>query len=144
MSSRSQAWNTVNRQIRAVAATRGIDDQTRKDIVRRVTGKTSMADCSPQELGKILTDITGSNNRSTGKFRSSKPYVRKIWALWGELRDQGKLENPSREALIAFVERMTGKANPEWLTPAQAAPVIEALKDWVERGSLNSESLKEE
>ena len=45
----------------------------------------------------------------------------KIRALWLELHHLGAVENPSEEALLAFVKRMTKAEALQWLTPSEAS-----------------------
>lgn len=111
-----------------------LDDETYRDLLERVTGRRSARDMSAAELGKCIDELKTRGFRPKRKApRSSDPHVRKIWALWRQLGDDGHLRSPDRPALRAFVKRMTGVENPDWLTQAQANTVIEALKAWLER-----------
>ena len=67
------------------------------------------------------------------KFRkspgySSKKYVRLIHALWKACHTKGAIEDGSKTALRSFVKNQTGVSDPEFLSYAEANPVIEALK----------------
>jgi len=137
-------WNRLNRAIRATCSERSISEDERKLTMKSVTGKASSKDCSLYELQQVLSALK-SKTTSTPKrpFKaSSKAYVRKIWALWGELAKQGKLKTQNKDAqrtaLVSFVNNTAKKsyAKPEqldWLTYAEANTVIEALKKWIER-----------
>jgi len=139
---RTQAWNQANRAIRAACKDRDINDDQRKLILEAVTGKTSSADCTAHDLEAVLDHIN-SQTRPKRDFKpSSKGYVRKIWALWGELDTQGKLKAETKEekraALVSFVNKTAQKSYTmpdqlNWLTYNEAAPVIEALKKWEAR-----------
>lgn len=107
-------------------------------MLQRVIGKSSAAGLSDTELDQVLAEFKAlgwkpTTNPAAGKRISAKPYVRKIFALWGELARAGRLKDGSRDALVAFVARQTGVAHPDWLTPAQANSVTEALKAMQQR-----------
>lgn len=109
-------------------------DETYRDILRRVTGKTSSTDCTEQQLEAVLAEFKrlGWAPKSRNVF-SSHPHVRKVYALWKEAAQVGAVSNGSKEALRAFVKRQTGKETPEFLTPADANRVTEALKAMIRR-----------
>jgi len=118
----------------------GLDDDTYRDVVRRVTGHGSAGDCGPVQLERLLAEFRRLGWRfKTKRPKSKLPRVRKVWALWGDMcrKDLVRAEGlvAQRAALRAFVERMTGVADPEWLTPEQASQVIEGLKSWKSRGA---------
>lgn len=112
----------------------GLDDDTYRDLLERVTGKRSAAELSEGELGRVVDAMRerGFTPKRTGP-RSGKPHVRKVWALWGQLGREGRLREPGRASCRAFVKRMTNVEDPEWLTPEQANVVIEAIKAWQRR-----------
>lgn len=112
----------------------GLDEDTYRDILERVTGKRSAAELTVGELGLVVDALRerGFTPKRTGQ-RSGKAHVRKVWALWGQLERAGRLREPGRASCRSFVERMTGVTDPEWLTPEQANVVIEALKAWLRR-----------
>lgn len=61
------------------------------------------------------------------------PQSKKIRALWIELHQAGRVQNPSEAALAAYVKRMTNVNDLRWITVRQASTIIEALKKWLER-----------
>lgn len=117
-----------------------LDEDTYRDVLERVTGKRSSGELTAGELGRVvdaLKDLGFTPKRTAP--RSKKGHVRKVWVMWGQLEDRGLLRNPGRASLRAFVKRMTGIEDPEWLTPEQANVVIESLKAWRRRGSPPTE-----
>jgi hypothetical protein len=56
-----------------------------------------------------------------------------MWSLWQQLADAGKIQDRKMPALMVFIERQTGVARLEWLTPKQDDLVIESLKAFVKR-----------
>lgn len=127
--------------VHAAKTKKGISDDDYRALLRNEFNVESSKDLSLPQLGAFLTRINGG-----GRYRaaSKKPYVRKIFAIWGEMCRQGIPQSPNRTALIAFVKRMTGKDDPEWLAPGEANVVIEALKDWQERGVLAGQKIREQ
>ncbi|OSQ41658.1 regulatory protein GemA [Thalassospira sp. MCCC 1A01428] len=135
--SKSSTWQTLNRQIRAAEKERGIDRDAHQAMVQNITGKDSLGQCTDGEMRKIVAHLNGTR---AGFKPSAKGYVRKIWALWGSLKKAGALTATDTDAaLLAFVNKHL-KARQfahvrqlDWLTYDEAAPVIEALKDWDHR-----------
>jgi len=58
----------------------------------------------------------------------------KMWSLWMQLADAGRVQHRTMASLCAFGERQTGVARLEWMTSHQEDLVIESLKRWLERG----------
>lgn len=110
-----------------------MDDDTYRALLARVTGQASSGACTDRQLDAVLEEFKrlGWAPQQKGRPPSGKPHVRKIFALWKELRPY--LRNSGQEALRAFVERQTGVSDPEWLDGGQANIVIEALKAWLKR-----------
>lgn len=114
-----------------------LDDDSYRDVLERVTGARSSKDLSPAQRRKLISELKRLGFKPQGKFSgrkiSDKPYVRKVFALWGELRRAGIWRNSDIASLRAFVKKLTGVADPEWLTYPQASMVIEAMKKMKER-----------
>lgn len=66
--------------------------------------------------------------------KQASPRERKVWALWNQLVRDGLVENPSRNALNAWVERTVHVSALQFCTVAQLDTCIEALKAWAQRG----------
>jgi hypothetical protein len=121
----------------------GLDDATYRAVLARVTGKTSAGDCSEAQLRAVLDHFKseGFKARSKAPKRAgsrplaASPHAGKIRALWLALYNLGVIEHASEAALASFVERQTKVAALQWLTPAQAYKVIEALKSWSTRAA---------
>lgn len=115
----------------------GLTEDEYRAVLVRVTGKSSSAVMSDAERGRVLEEFKRLGWKGRGERRrppSRDPQVRKVFALWGALARAGTVRNGSRAALRAFVKRMTGVEDPEWLEPDQAGTVIEALKAIERRG----------
>lgn len=109
-----------------------LDEGTYRAVLERISGgRDSAADLTDEELSQVVDDFRRRGwkpKRSSG--RSDKAYVRKVWAIWGAMHRDGIVHGEMRPGLRAFVKRMTGVGDPEWLDPAQSRTVIEALKQW--------------
>ena len=138
--------NALLAQIHIAKKELSLDDETYRDVLQRVTGQRSSAQLNDNQRGKVVAELKrlGFRPKSThaakGRRISDKPYVRKVFALWGELKRKGVWRDPSPHSLRRFVKKMTategddGCDDLEWLTWPQANIVIEALKKMKERG----------
>ena len=115
--------------VHAAAAKAGLDDETRRALQERVTGKRSAADMTPAELGRVLDAIHGRGVQH--------PWQRLIAALWQDLHWLGEVRDPSPAALDAFVRRQTGRGGLRMLDARSADRVIEALKSWLRRAGVS-------
>ncbi len=115
----------------------GLDDDLYRDALERVTGERSASKLSHSQLEAVLGEFRSRGWKPKRRKRSGKPEVRKVFALWGELREMGVATAPGPHG---FVKRMTrseekpdGVEDPEFMDPQEARKVIEALKDWIVR-----------
>ena len=118
----------------------GLDEETYRTVLDRCAGVSSAAEATDAQLDLVLAEFRRLGWKPRRR-KSAKPYVRKIWAMWGELVRRGIWRNRRRSSLRAFVKRQTGIDNPEWLTPSDADAVIEALKTIGCRGGINWEEV---
>lgn len=115
-----------------------MEDEAYRDILRRLTGKSSSTACDMAELDAMLAEMKRLGFSDKWKPASAKPNVRLIYGLWSDLRPF--VRDNSRRALRRFVQRQTksdgkpeGVDAPEFLTTEDANLVIEALKSWLDR-----------
>lgn len=115
----------------------GLDDETYRGLLERVTGKRSAAELSETERTAVVAEM-----RRQGFTPASKPprkgldgpYAAKLQALWIAGWNLGVVRDRRDKALIAFVERQTKISHTRFLRfPEDAAKVIEALKGWLAR-----------
>jgi hypothetical protein len=74
-------------------------------------------------------------NRPTGETHPVPPHIAHIVRLWARLGQAGKVQSPSRPALLAWVARQVGRPviNLDALSNSEAQQVTEALKAWAAR-----------
>lgn len=132
----------------------GIDDDARKAMLLARYGVESRKDLSPDQLSDFIEHLKNSGFRPirAGQAQGSRKrpmsrhgYIRKIWALWGNLKRADVLDATDTDAaLVAFVNRhrkaghMDSIDQLEWLDEAEASPIIEALKAWCRREGLRA------
>ncbi|MFE0757206.1 phage protein GemA/Gp16 family protein [Inquilinus sp. NPDC058860] len=107
----------------------GLDDETYRAVLRRVTGRDSAADLNEVQLGNVIREFvrlgwTGGADLRTGRTSTG----RLIRALW---RDASR--EKSEASLRSMIRRVLGLAEdvipePDMLAVADASKVIEALK----------------
>lgn len=115
-----------------------LDEDTYRLVLEQVTGKRSAAELTDAELVRVIEGFRQRGWQPAVRKShkpSDKAHVRKVWALWGDLCKRGALRTPTRAALRAFVLRLTGASDPEWLTVEQSRRVIESLKVWQRRAA---------
>ncbi len=135
----------------------GIDEDTRRDLYERVTGKRSAKDMNAAERERVVSELRrlgfaptfkappsvasgdispsrGESGRRASRKPLAGPFAAKLQALWIAAWNLGIVENRDDAALIAFVRRQTGIDHTRFLTDAgDAHKAIEALKAWMER-----------
>lgn len=121
-------------------------------LLRGLTGRGSCTEMSVQQLQAVRHHLDGlvrvagvgrpggekpRRPLSAAAFeeakRAASPKERKIWAMWNQLGREGRLDNPSSQALDAWVRRQVGVDSLRFCTGAQLDTLIESLKGWHER-----------
>lgn len=115
----------------------GLDDDSYRDTLRLVTGKSSTGDMSEAERQKVLERFRQLGFKTASKA-SRKPlegrFAKKLQALWIAGYNLGLVRDRDDRALIAFVKRQTGLDHVRFLRHGQdAVKAIEALKGWLTR-----------
>lgn len=128
----------------------GLEEDDYRAMLVRVTGIASLRAMSERQKALVLDELKRLGFRVKAGARSlpasHKPYIRLIHALWKSCAQAGVIENGSREALRAFCRRFvapgdaTVAVDPDLLSYAQAAPIIEALKKMEARGRKDGAS----
>ncbi len=134
-----------------------VDDY--RALLQQLTGKDSSKDMTDTELLRVRAHLSqlaekmgvskprplpthqqhkpGETTRTGygrfGTFKIASPKERKVWAMWHDLGAKGKLDNPSGNALNAWVKRQTGVDQMRFCSDAQMNGLIESLKLWAGR-----------
>ncbi|MCA2408439.1 regulatory protein GemA [Rhizobium leguminosarum bv. viciae 248] len=119
----------------------GLDDDTYRAKLERITGKPSAKDMTEAEREKVLTVFrnegftkTPTARRIDGRQKLTGKYAKKLQALWIAAWNLGIVRDRDDKALIAFVKRQTGIDHTRFLVYAEDAKrSIEALKSWIAR-----------
>lgn len=123
-------------KIHIAKAQLNLDDDQYRDIVRRVTGKDSAAQCRYSQLVDLINEFKSLGWKTEKKKafrRAPSDGIKKIYALWGKLQALGAVQLTDKTALDAFVKKYTGIDSVQWLQPAQQQKIIEILKQWIKR-----------
>jgi len=124
----------------------GWSEETHRDLLTRygaiaVEGRASASTMSLPQLGQVLNDYERrgwprrkqfGGKKDAAKPRTVPPRIAHIVKLWGKLGQAGKLEKPTRPALLAWCARQLHRAVPDLdsLTVAECQQITEALKGW--------------
>lgn len=127
----------------------GLDEDTYRLVLERVTGKTSSTACTDAELGRVLDEFKARGWRpkvtegGRAKPRPSRaadhPAAKKARALWLSLWHLGEVRDPSEAALESFARRQLGGERLQWADQARVYKLIEALKAMAERAGWSQD-----
>lgn len=119
----------------------GLDDDTYRAVLRRVTGRDSAKGLTAGRLIAVIEEFKrlGWQPPTRGGSRPLGDGVQeaKIRALWLALWNMGAVENPSEAALGVYVKRIAGVDAPRFLRANDARRVIETLKQWGARVGID-------
>lgn len=139
--------------IHMAATALGWDDSTYRDILFAVCSVRSAGELDFAGRKRFLahlrqcgwTDFRSARqgpkkplpgqSSSTASGKLLTPPQRRIWSLWQQLADAGKVTQRGRVGLDAFVVRQTGVNSWLWLNDGQQTLVVESLKKWLGRCS---------
>lgn len=126
------AVKTIYAGIRALGIA---EEEDRRALYKRVTGKCRLRDMSPREKAAITEELRRLGFRHRPRQRLlTEPYAKKLQALWISGWNLGLIRDRKDTALVAFVRRQTGIDHPRFLVdPAAADKAVEALKSWLTR-----------
>ena len=142
MSARSPEWRKARGAIQRRAEELGLDDDARRALQRRVTGKESCADMSVAELRRVAAAMTRGvmgrrPNRDTRRERADRPEAReldaKLLALWISGWHLGVVRDRTDAGLTAWLRRRFGIEVPSWPDFPAKARAVEGLKAWLAR-----------
>lgn len=115
----------------------GLDEDTYRAVLVRVTGKDSTKVMSEAERQRVVEELRkrGFTKASNGpRKRLQGRFAKKLQALWIAGWNLGVVSDRDDAALIAFVKRQTGIDHVRFVRdPEDADKAIEALKAWLGR-----------
>ncbi|EJF76788.1 hypothetical protein MCO_01501 [Bartonella sp. DB5-6] len=111
----------------------GLDDETYRALLFRLTGKQSAKDLSVSERHLVVDEMKAYGFTPSVKRLEGK-YAKKLQALWIAGWNLGIIRDRSDKALLGFVKRQTGIDHIRFLRDSDdAGRAIEALKSWLQR-----------
>ena len=124
----------------------GLDEDTYRAILRRLTGHESAGSCNEAQLGAVLDEfkvkgwkptVAGKTPAGTGMApilrAADHAAARKARAMWISLHQLAVVRDASEAALEAFGRRQLGVEKIQWTDQARMYRLIEALKAMAER-----------
>lgn len=131
-------------KVKMAAKELGLDDETYRAILLRLTGKTSSTECTDAQLGLVLDEFKAKGwvakkpakhvaKSATCAKPADTAVAKKARALWLSLYQLGVVREPGEPALEAFAKRQVGVDRLQWMGASQAYSLIEALKKMAER-----------
>ncbi|MHB2265833.1 regulatory protein GemA [Aliihoeflea sp. PC F10.4] len=115
----------------------GLDEETYRAVLVRVTGKESAKTMSEAERNRVVEEFRKQGFKKASKAASRAfdgPFAKKLQALWIGAWNLGLVRDRGDQALTTFIKRQTGIDAARFLRNAHdAAHVIEPLKAWMAR-----------
>ncbi|MDD0823736.1 DUF1018 domain-containing protein [Mannheimia sp. AT1] len=141
-----------------------MDDLSYRELLKRLTNKTSSTKCTVVELHKVLHELQAKGAKvkyfakrgkkptayspATGETTVKSEIVHKIRAVWITMGKHGFLNDPSEKALNAYMRKVMNKnrsvlvLNVGALDGNDAAKMLEILKKWHKRVMIKALSGK--
>ena len=125
------------RFVHARARELAIDQDARRALQVRVTGRASCGDMTVAELERLAGELrrgNGANRNPRGDGLPDTAHRGKLWALWLSGWRLGVVDTPTEAALAAFIKRQTGLDAARWARDERyTAKAVEGLKAWLAR-----------
>lgn len=134
-----------------------LTEDTRRELMHRVTGFRSSADCTEAQLVAVLDEYrrlgwtpkvqaAGRRRRGAapaaarpGRRPANTPIAKKCRAMWISLHQLGVVQDASEMALEAFAKRQLGVEALQWADPGQAFRLVEGLKAMANRAGWDQD-----
>lgn len=129
------------RTLRAIRHKAGelLDDAAYRAILQRCAGVDSSTKIrSLAKADAVLDEFRRLGIGAPPARPQLTPMQKKMWALWQQLADAGRVNNRTMAGLLGFVKRQTGVEVLSWLTWPQESRIIESLKRWLYRDETPS------
>jgi len=129
----------------------GLDEETYRAILERLTGHRSAKDCTDGDLGRVLDEFKAKGwtpKPFQAKARAARPAdhpaAKKARALWISLHQLGVVRDRSDAALESFARRQLKVEALQWADKQRIYKLIEALKAMAERAGWRQDGSVEE
>ncbi|MEO5336890.1 MAG: regulatory protein GemA [Magnetospirillum sp. WYHS-4] len=120
----------LTRAVHVAARAKGLDEDSRRDLYRQVTGKDTLTDMTGPEIGRVLDALNGK----AGGLDKQVNFIAGLWRQLGQVPPEaGGVRDPSPAGLRAFVKLETGKDDLRFCGADEKRRLIEALKGWLGR-----------
>lgn len=129
----------------------GLDDDTYRAVLERLTGKTSSKDLNRIQLARVLDELRTkgfqpkviAGGKAAARVSRPKPAdhpsAKKARALWLSLWELGVVRDPSEQALESFAARQLKCTRLQWADQGHTDKLIEALKAMAERNNWSQD-----
>lgn len=130
----------------------GLDEDARRDVLERVTGRRSAGDCRDDQLDAVLAEFKrlgwkpkpGAKARTgtapiAGRRPATHPVALKARAMWISLWNLGVVRSSTEASLEAFAKRQLRVDRLQWADQGQGYRLIEALKAMAERAGWSQD-----
>lgn len=114
----------------------GWDDAQYRDILWTVCTVKSSAQLDFAGRKRFLAHLRACGWAGSPVKARRSPFTgrqAKIWSLWQQLADAGRVRDRKAPALDAYVSHQLGVAKMVWLNAQQQELLIERLKKWLNR-----------
>jgi hypothetical protein len=115
-----------------------LEDEVYRDVLERIGGARSAALLDDSKLYEVVRHFEGlQKRRPATRPIASSPMAWRCRALWQSLWNLDEIDNPSEQALAAFVTRQTGKEDMRFCTAPELSAAIEGLKEMAHRAGVD-------
>lgn len=121
----------------------GLDEEAYRDLLARITRKSSASLLEIAELDRVLNEMRRLGFRDQAPARAGERPMAEdrqsklIRSLWLQLHQAGKVSDPSESALAHWAKGQLNSSSGiealQWLSVLQKSRLIESLKSWIER-----------
>ena len=109
----------------------GMDDDTYRAFLQRLTGKSSSKDMSTGQRARVLMEMT-----RLGAFKDARrPLTRQQRAClgkWYELRKRGIVHSKDKSSFNRYIKRYFGKNNLADLSDGETNKLYNMLEGWLQ------------
>lgn len=110
-----------------------LDDDTYRGLLQRVTGQRSAGDLNDVQRAQVLDELKRLFMPAPQRSVPDEPQIALIRGLWADCAMYGLIRDRSDRALTRFARRITKVDALPWLSAADAASVITALRAMLTR-----------